>query len=173
MKGRMPKPSALVALHGRTNRARKPPQAEPKPTGNLAAPPKWMSAEQVEGWNYAVENAPLGLMKHIDRTTLAVWVVAENLHWRAAVEVSERGMLVRASAKDPESTLVPNPSLSILNKQALILVRVGADLGFSPASRPRITQLPAMPEHATDIRQAAGGGSVVSLDEYLASAPPD
>lgn len=171
VRGRRPKPTALVELHGRTNRARKPRPAEPKPVGELSSAPDWLTPDQKNGWQYCIENAPLGLLKRIDRTALAAWCVAEDLHRRAAIDIAERGMLIRASNKDPESMLVPNPSLSMLNKQAMMLFRAMADLGFSPVSRPRIGQQPAV-DLGPSLREATNG-SVVSLDEYLRTAPPD
>ena len=53
---------------------------EPKPKGDLFAAPERMSDTQREGWAYAITNSPYGLLKQLDRSSLAIWVVAEDLH---------------------------------------------------------------------------------------------
>lgn len=171
IRGRRPKPSALVDLHGKTSHARKPRTEEPKPVGELSSAPEWLTPKQKEGWQYAIENAPMGLLKRIDRSALAAWVVAEDLHRQAAILVAETGLLVKAGS-GPESAMVANPSINILNRQAMLMFRAMADLGFSPASRPRIGQLVGTVDHGPSLREATGG-SVVSLDDYLRSAPAD
>ena len=109
--------------------------AEPKPEGDLYAAPEWMSDTQREGWAYAITNAPYGLLKQLDRSMLAIWVVAEDLHREAAEKIAQYGLLT----KSPNAGLpLQSPYLAILNKQAQIMLKAGAELGFSPASRSRV-----------------------------------
>ncbi len=112
---------------------------EPKPAGELYAAPGWMSAAQREGWAYAITNAPAGLLKLLDRSVLAIWVVAEDIHREAAEKVAQYGLLT----KSPNAGLpLQSPYLAILNKQAQIMLKAGAELGFSPSSRSRVQVLP-------------------------------
>jgi P27 family predicted phage terminase small subunit len=108
---------------------------EPKPEGDLYAAPEWMSETQREGWAYAVMHAPYGLLKQLDRSVLAIWVVAEELHREAAGKIAQFGLLT----KSPNAGLpLQSPYLAILNKQAQIMLKAGAELGFSPSSRTRV-----------------------------------
>ena len=134
MRGRRPKPTALKEMEG--NPGKRPlNKAEPKPTGDLYAAPEWMSDSQREGWAYAITNAPYGLLKQLDRSILAIWVVAEDLHREAAEKITQYGLLT----KSPNAGLpLQSPYLAILNKQAQIMLKAGAELGFSPASRTRV-----------------------------------
>ena len=94
-----------------------------------------MTEGQKAGWNYAVEHAPLGLLKKLDRSVLAAWVVAEDLHRRASEQVEKFGILTKA----PNTGLpIQSPYLPVLNKQAQIILKAAEQLGFTPASRTRI-----------------------------------
>ncbi len=134
MRGRSPKPTALKELEG--NPGKRPlNKREPKPAGDLFAAPTWMTDTQREGWAYAITHAPYGLLKQLDRSILAIWVVAEDLHREAAEKIAQYGLLT----KSPNAGLpLQSPYLAILNKQAQIMLKAGAELGFSPASRTRV-----------------------------------
>jgi P27 family predicted phage terminase small subunit len=94
-----------------------------------------MTECQKAGWNYAIEHAPLGLLKKLDRSVLAAWVVAEDLHRRASEQVEKFGILTKA----PNTGLpIQSPYLPVLNKQAQIILKAAEQLGFTPASRTRI-----------------------------------
>ena len=142
MRGRKPTPTALHVLRGSLNATRHAGRVnEPRAAGDLGPePPAWMSESQAEGWRYAIDNAPRGLLKKIDRTTLAIWVAAEDAH-RSAVSMQARldansslPLLVRAK----DGTISVSPYLTVANKAALVMLKAVGELGFSPASRPRI-----------------------------------
>jgi P27 family predicted phage terminase small subunit len=131
---RRPIPTALKIIRGNPGK-RKLNQHEPKPVGDLAGPPEHFDAEMADVWNYAITNAPPGLLKKIDSAILETWCTAHVLHRRAAREVSKFGMLMKA----PVTGLpIQSPFLPVVNKQALIMMRACDHLGFSPASRTRI-----------------------------------
>jgi len=134
MRGRKPKPTHLKLVEG--NAGKRPlNSAEPQPTGDLYAAPEWMTASQREGWAYAIAHAPLGLLKQLDRSVLTIWVVAEDLHRESAEKIARFGLLT----KSPNAGLpLQSPYLAILNKQAQIMLKAAAELGFSPSSRTRV-----------------------------------
>ena len=140
MRGRKPVPSHLKRLRG--NPGKRPPNdQEPVPEGDLHAAPTWMSDSQREGWAYAITNSPHGLLKQLDRSILAVWVVAEDLHRHAAEKITEYGLLTRS----PNAGLpLQSPYLAILNKQAQIMMKAAAELGFTPSSRSRVQIEPGL-----------------------------
>ncbi len=143
MRGRKPKPTVLHALQNTTNVTRHRARTrEPKLDGALkATPPAWMTESQRAGWRHALKHAPRGLLKPIDRGVLAVWVEAEDRHRTAAVQQarldanSEHPLLMKTS----EGLTYVSPYLNILTKAALLMIKAASELGFSPASRPRIS----------------------------------
>lgn len=109
---------------------------EPQPIGNLLDPPVWLTESQKEGWRYAIEHAPPGLLKKLDRAVLTIWVIAEDCHRQASLKVAEVGMLIKA----PNTGLpIQSPYMAILNKQAHIMLNAAAQLGFTPSSRSQIS----------------------------------
>ena len=133
MVGRPPMPSHLKII--RNSRSKKKPSVyEPQPTGDLKEPPAHFDAELLDVWQYAIQNAPRGLLKRIDSSVLETWCTAHVLHRQALAEVRKVGLLVKA----PNTGLpIQSPFLPIVNKQALIMLRAVDHLGFSPASRTR------------------------------------
>ena len=109
--------------------------AEPAPVGELFDAPAWLTDDQKAGWAYAIAEAPLGLLKRLDRSVLTVWVVAEDLHRQAAIAVSKFGLITKSPVKgDP----MQNPYLPIINRQAQIMMKASAEMGFTPSSRSRV-----------------------------------
>jgi P27 family predicted phage terminase small subunit len=128
--GRRVTPTHLRLLHG--NPSRLPPQVdEPQGVGALWSPPDWFDEDQRAQWHYAIENAPPGLLTATDREVMIIWTVASVEHARASQEVRKLGQVV----KTKEGNAIQNPFLPIVNRQALIMMRAGAEMGFSPASR--------------------------------------
>jgi P27 family predicted phage terminase small subunit len=133
MKGRKPKPTHLKLVAG--NPGKRPlNEAEPKPKGNLNDPPGWFSDEQRAIWLYAIEHAPPGLLKRLDASVLVVWVVAAEIHQRAALLCRDELTTVTPE----KGVVIQSPHLSIVNRQATIMMRAAAELGFTPASRSRV-----------------------------------
>lgn len=175
--GRKPKPTQLRELHGNPSHTAKRSEAEPIPAGALDDAPSWFDDDQRASWRYALDNSPPGLLRRLDRAMLTVWVVAECAHAKAAQELREGGLVVRYQGV---ATPINNPFLGVMNRQALILIKVASEMGFSPASRARVyanATLGGMPAMAT-----MGGGDrpkgkgraqkePLSLDDFLASAP--
>lgn len=133
MRGRRPKPSHLKLIAGNPGK-REIPEAEPVPEGDLVDPPDWMTDQQRDTWRYAIQHAPAGLLKKIDRGMLAVWCVAEAQHAEASQMLAKVGSVLKNTDGDP----VPNPYLAIQDKAAARMARAETSLGFSPTSRSRV-----------------------------------
>jgi P27 family predicted phage terminase small subunit len=134
MRGRKPKPSYLRVLDGNAGHRPLNPD-EPQPTGDLIEPPEWMTDSQKAGWRYAIRNAPGGLLRLLDQSILSAWVCAEDLHRTAAEKVARIGALVKVGE---HGAWQQNPYLPIMNKQALIMMKAAAEMGFTPSSRTRV-----------------------------------
>lgn len=123
-------PTTLKKLHGNPGKRRLP-KNEPEGQGLLWAPPPWFDDEQRAQWSYALEYAPPGLLTGTDRELLMIWCCAAVEYTRAIKEVRTLGQVV----KTKDGNAIQNPFLPIVNRQALIMMRAGAEMGFSPASR--------------------------------------
>lgn len=145
MPGRRPKPTALHKLQGTynaTNHGRDR-QHEPIAEGDLRVAPAGLTPSQRQVWHYAIRHAPRHLLKMIDRDALLIWVEARD-RWNTAREMqakldanTELKLLVRG-----QFGLEPSPYNAILEKTARTMMRACLDLGFSPATRPRLQIAP-------------------------------
>lgn len=154
MRGRKPKPTAVHQLEGTVPRGRLSVRTdEPVAVGTLADPPAWLTESQKEGWTFALKHAPAGVLARIDRALLTLWVVAEDFHRTAVLQVGAN-LVIRSPIKGEP---IQNPYLAIVNKQAMIMIRAASELGFSPAARPRFGK----------------GGQIDPANEYGNLGDPD
>lgn len=160
MRGRRPTPTHLKELRG--NPGKRPlPKDEPQPQGNLFRAPEHLSESQQARWTYAIANSPPGLLKRLDRDVLAAWVVAADMHAVATAKQAEMdagsdvpllamvGGTVNEHGRRVGGTLQQSPYLPIINRQAQMMARLAAELGFSPSARTRIS-LGAAPDQTPD-----------------------
>lgn len=153
-------PKVLKILRG--NPGRRPlTEKEADGVGALWAPPAWFNSKQREQWDYALEHAPAGLLTGTDREVLVIWCLACVEYAEAALHVRVEGQVVITSNGNP----VQNPYLSVMNKQALIMLKAGAEMGFSPASRASLgARMSAL---------ASGNPGSGGLAGYLEQKPED
>jgi len=134
MRGRIPKPTQLKVIAG--NPGKRPlNEKEPKPEGDLKDCPDWFNPQQRQVWDYAIENAPAGLLKKLDRSILVVWAVAEQVH-REQTELLQNENAIFVS---PLGKVSVNPRVTIIDKQARLMMKACSEMGFTPASRTRIS----------------------------------
>jgi P27 family predicted phage terminase small subunit len=142
MAGRKPLPTKIKELKGTLQKCRTNTR-EPKPEGDLVEPPAYMPEGAKSAWRYALECAPPHLLKRLDMSVLEIWACAADLYRQAQAGLIKTGLLVKAP-----NTGVPmqSPYLAIANKQAQIMTKAAVEMGFTPASRSRVT----MPLEAAD-----------------------
>ena len=134
MRGRKPKPTALKVIDGKHGKYGIN-KNEPVAVGDLSEPPDWFSEDQKSAWHYAIDNAPKGLLKKIDKSVLMAWVIAEDLFRQATIQINNTDMIIASPVKgDP----MQNPYLPIINKQSVNMMKAAAELGFTPSSRSRV-----------------------------------
>lgn len=143
--GRKPKPTHLKVVGG-TSRPCRRTKSEAKAEGDLFEPPAHFNDEQRVAWTYAVANAPRGVLKRIDQSVLAVWVVAWCMHMKATEQLRDGPHVL----KTPQGGAYQSPWVGILNRSATELRAAASDLGFSPASRTRVSVPDDDGEDATD-----------------------
>ncbi len=134
MRGRKPKPTHLRVLDGTRGTIPKD-RKQPRPVGDLFEPPADLVPQAVPFWNEAIADAPPGLLKRLDKRTLAVWATAAWAHSDAANKVARTATIVQSQRS---GEVYQHPALSIMNRQALIMLRAAAEMGFTPSSRTRI-----------------------------------
>ena len=112
-----------------------------------------MTDEQKSEWRYALENAPLGLLRRLDRVMFAQWCIA-------SVDLTEAELVLRTEGKvvnrggdqritiNPDGTQVKtvrsaskviNPWVRARRDAFDRMMKATSELGFSPTSRSRIT----------------------------------
>ena len=110
----------------------------PKNDSPLGDPPAHFTEIQKKIWHEACENSPVGVLTINDRTALTIWCTAMDLYVQASLEVQAGGLIVESPVKgDP----MQSPALSILNRQAELLLKASSELGFTPASRTKLAML--------------------------------
>lgn len=135
MRGRKPRPSYLRALDGTAAKAKHARPDEPQPEAELKVPPHWLTERQKDLWRCALASVPDGLLRELDSSVFTVWVVACDLHREASEKVATLGQLVRSPV---QGVPMPNPYLATVNKQAMIMLKAAAEMGFTPSSRTRV-----------------------------------
>lgn len=124
-------PNAIAQLHGNPGHLSKEElTSEPDGIGELWAPPDNFDEDQRAIWNYTLEHAPLGLLTGTDREALVIFCAAMALHSKALTELNKTGPVI----VDGKSLRL-NPWVRVLDRQAEIAMRAGAEIGFSPLAR--------------------------------------
>lgn len=137
-RGTKPQPTLLRVING--NPGKRPLNVnEPMPQGNLDAPPEWLTEAQKENWRYAIEHAPPGLLKFVDRSVLTIWVIADDALREASEKIAAHGMLIRAQNTGQP---IQSPYMAIRNRQSQIVLKAAAEMGFTPSSRSQIQVQP-------------------------------
>jgi P27 family predicted phage terminase small subunit len=135
MAGRKPLPTEVKRLKGTLQKCRSNP-LEPQPEGDLVEPPEYMTEGAKSAWSYALECAPPQLLRRLDMSVLEIWACAADLYRQAQAGISETGLLVKAPLT---GVPIQSPYLAIANKQAQIMTRAAIEMGFTPASRSRVS----------------------------------
>jgi P27 family predicted phage terminase small subunit len=135
-------PTALKKLRG--NPGHRPlNDEEPLVVGDIQPPPRHLTPEQKRIWRENVKNAPPNLLKSLDWSVFEMWVVATTLHRKAVRMVNKEGLIVPSPEKQVP---MQNPWLAILNKQAMLVVKCAAEMGFTPVSRSKVkAKAPELP----------------------------
>jgi len=140
VRGRKPKPSHLKAVAG--NPGKRPlNKNEPQVVQELSDPPDWFDELQMQYWRNAINTAPKGLLGTMDREILTVWICAAVMHRKAVVAQTmvDQGKAAPMLTKTPNGMPVQSPYIGIINKQAQIMIKAAAEMGFTPSSRSRIS----------------------------------
>ena len=137
MAGRKPLPVAIKKIKGTLQKCRTNPH-EPRPTSMLGEPPEYMSDGAKEAWRYAVENAPPGLLSALDGAVLERWANCAGLYREALAKINRAGV-AGMIVKTPSGILRRSPLMDVIRDLALEMKGYEAEMGFTPASRSRVS----------------------------------
>ena len=159
MAGRKPLPLAIKKIKGTVQKCRINP-SEPKPVGVLCTPPDYMSDSAKEAWNYAVANSPAGLLSALDGALLERWANCSGMYREALAKINRAGVSAML-IKTPSGILRRSPLMDVIRDLAQEMKGYESEMGFSPASRSRIS-MPAETSHSHDPwADIAGSGLLV------------
>jgi P27 family predicted phage terminase small subunit len=165
---RRPQPLQIRRLHGNPSRRPMPPEPdELKPRQPLGPPPDFLSSDARAVWYRVSDSMPLGIVANCDLDLVASYCGAVALHELACKELNQTGPVIMGANNVP----VTSPWLQLQIREALLILRLGAELGLSPTSRASL---------ASKIASAAGTDFAFpgqrrsrpnALDEYLSRKP--
>ncbi len=135
MRGRKPKPTAVKIFQG--NPGKRPlNRHEPMPPIAVPECPLELSETARAEWNRVVKDlARLKMLTALDRAALAAYCEAYAMWTDAITQIRKFGTIV----KSPSGYPIQSPYVAIANRQAEIMLRIGSEFGFTPASRSRIS----------------------------------
>ena len=142
IRGRRPTPTRLKLLNG--NPGRRPlNKGEPKPEPAIPSPPEFLSEEAKLEWTRVSDQLfRLGLLSHLDRTSLAAYCQAYG-RWKQAeaaiAELAKRDQLSHGlMIKTSNGNLVQNPLVGTANKAMSEMMRYAIEFGMTPRARSRV-----------------------------------
>jgi P27 family predicted phage terminase small subunit len=163
--GRPPLPMVLHRLHGNPSRRRLDEVEEPVTRGPLGSPPDDLDPAARQVWIELEKVMPIAVLASCDLPMVAAYCTAVARHREAVVRLRETGGSV---IEGDGGGLVTNPWSRIVDRQAVLIMRFGAELALTPTARASMAS-----------RIAAAGGSMATperrresaLDRYLARKP--
>lgn len=105
-------------------------------------PPIEPKSEQVDGlteeeqrtWDELLRDAPANVVKELNKGTFETLVRATCIYRDASKKVAQYGAVI----KSPSGYPIQSPYVSIMNKQAQLMLRASSELGLTLASRLRV-----------------------------------
>jgi len=134
MRGRKPKPVELKILQG-TFRKDRANTRQPVAHGYLNEPPEHLNDEQKQIWRETIADAPKALLKKIDLSNFEIWVVSYSTYRECQRMLAKTSQVIKTT----HGNWITNPILTNMNKQAQLMLKAASEMGFTPASRSRVT----------------------------------
>ena len=93
-------------------------------------PPAWLSARQKRLWRETIAAAPRSVLRRIDSQLVAAYVVHVDVLIEAT-KAQNKSQLTDAEGK-------PSPYLRLLRQHSEVMIRLSAEMGFTPVARARL-----------------------------------
>ena len=114
-----------------------------------------MSDAAKQAWQYAVENSPPGLLSALDGAVLERWANCSGMYREALAKINRSGvsgMLI----KTPSGILRRSPLMDVIRDLALEMKGYESEMGFTPASRSRVSMPMEAPRDSDPWSDIAG-----------------
>lgn len=139
---RGPRPTPTAILKTRGSRRAKSRKREPQPAEASSDYPSWLNQDARAAWReLAPQLQTMGVLKQIDTYALArychVWARWQKLE-RTIAEYTETSTIETKNGSYEQQ----RPEVGIANKLMIILARLEAEFGMTPAARTRVTVTP-------------------------------
>jgi P27 family predicted phage terminase small subunit len=157
-------PKLLHQLHGNPSKKRLTEIEEPKVAGPLGAPPQWLDKEARTVWLDLQDVMPVAVLASCDLPMVTAYCQAVAQHRRAMIALRETGGAVITGA---EGGMITNPWSRIVDRQALLILRLASELALTPTARAAMASRIAQAGGA----MAAGRAHRSKLALYLEAKP--
>ena len=137
MGGRPRKPTAVKKLQGTLQKCRTNP-LEPQPQFDLkdfTEPPEYLTESAKDIWTFALQQAPEGMLSSLDYSIFSEWVILYDQFIKLSEGLKAQGTFVR----DADGNQTVNNIINSITKTATILRGIENELGFTPASRSKVS----------------------------------
>lgn len=137
MGGRPRKPTAVKKLQGTLQKCRTN-ALEPQPQFDLkqfSEPPEYLTETAKEIWTFALQQVPEGMLSSLDYSIFAEWVILFDQFVILSEGLKNQGTFVR----DADGNQQVNSIINSITKTATILRGIENELGFTPASRSKVS----------------------------------
>lgn len=135
-RGRKPLPAALrLVTAGPNDNPDRINQDEPQVTNDIPDAPSWLNKAAQEVWKRTVAEVPAGMLRSLDHEMLVSYCVAVAERDELIIKLNKLRSKVVITKK---GNMIQHPYVGMLNRQVLIIAKLGSELGFSPTSRARL-----------------------------------
>ena len=130
------KPTAVKRLQGTLQKCRTNPN-EPIPNTPIDRfePPVFFTETQRDLWIFAISQMPSGMLSGLDFGIFSRWCIMYDQFVELTKSVNENGAVMY----DENNVPFANPLVNTLNKLAVSLRGIETELGFTPASRSKVS----------------------------------
>lgn len=130
------KPTAVKRLQGTLQKCRTNPD-EPIPNTPIDRfePPIFFTETQRDLWIFAISQMPSGMLSGLDFGIFSRWCIMYDQFVELTKSVNENGAVMY----DEMGVPFANPLVNTLNKLAVSLRGIETELGFTPASRSKVS----------------------------------
>src|SRR5262245_14363422 len=152
MKGRKPKPKAIILLEGNRRHLTKKElseRGEPQPARGIPDPPEHLSAAAKKAWPaLAAKLDEMGILTYADAWALEQLAeeYSEILAWRA--EIKKMGRITSKTMQTGEERDCINPACLALSDAEKRFRQMMAEFGLTPSARMRLHAKPKEKENA-------------------------
>ena len=130
------KPTAVKRLQGTLQKCRtNPNEPIPKMPIDRFEPPVFFTETQRDLWLFAISQMPSGMLSGLDFGIFSRWCIMYDQFVELTKSVNENGAVMYDELGVPFA----NPLVNTLNKLAVSLRGIETELGFTPASRSKVS----------------------------------